>query len=69
MKKKKKRKVKNQSLIKGIFPKSLGKAYIDFKKQQDANKLKKIKLEEREEAKRLVQERKDLRSREEKIEV
>ena len=68
MKKKKKRKVKNQSLIKGIFPKSLGKAYIDFKKQQDANKLKKIKLEEREEAKRLVQERKDLRTREEKIE-
>ena len=44
MKKKKKRKVKNQSLIKGIFPKSLGKAYIDFKKQQDANKLKKIKI-------------------------
>ena len=68
MKKKKKRKIKNQSLIKGIFPKSLGKAYIDFKKQQEANKLKKIKLEEREEAKRLVQERKDLRAREEKIE-
>ena len=42
MKKKKKRKIKNQSLIKGIFPKSLGKAYIDFKKQQDANNLKKL---------------------------
>ena len=58
MKKRKKKKIKNESLIRGIFPKSLGKAYIDFKKQQDASKLKKIKLEEREESKRLVQEKK-----------
>ena len=47
MKKKKKRKVKNQSLIKGIFPKSLGKAYIDFKKQQEVNKLKKKRSQKR----------------------
>ena len=41
MKKRKKKKIKNESLIRGIFPKSLGKAYIDFKKQQDASKQKK----------------------------
>ena len=67
-KKKKKRIVKNESLIKGILPKSLGKAYIDFKKHQEISKLKKIKLEEREESKQLIQERKDLKLRQEKIE-
>ena len=65
MKKKKKKKINNTSLIKGIFPKSLGKAYIDFKKQQEASKLRRIKFEEREESKKLVQERRDLRLRQE----
>ena len=56
MKKKKKKKTNNTSIIKGIFPKSLGKAYIDFKKQQENIKLRKIKLEEREESKQIIQE-------------
>ena len=67
MRKKKKRTAKNVSLIGEILPKPFGKAYQQFKKQQEINKLKKIKLEEREETKRLLQDKKDLIAREEKI--
>lgn len=45
MKKRKKKKNNEVGLIKGIFPKSLGKAYKEFKKQQEISKIKKIKLE------------------------
>ena len=59
MKKKKKKKNTTSSIMDELLPRSIGKAYKEFKKQQEINELKRVKLEEREETKRLVQERKE----------
>ncbi len=49
------------------MPNALGKFYIKYKQQQEADKLKEIKLKDREESKRIIQEKKELILREEKI--
>ena len=63
MEKKKRKNYKNKpgsaiSLKK--LPNALGKFYIKYKKQQAADKLKEIKLKDREESKRIIQEKKEL---------
>ena len=66
MKKKKKKNHKSNpgSVISlGKLPNTIGKFYIKYKKQQAADKLKEIKLKEREESKRIIQEKKELMSR------
>ena len=64
-KKKIKRKKKDSSstISLGKLPNTLGKFYIKYKKQQEAEKIKQIKLQEREESKRIVQEKKELKSK------
>ena len=50
------------------LPSTLSKFYQSYKKQKEIDDLRKIKLQEREEAKNIVQEKKKLSSRTEKIE-
>ena len=50
-----------------ITSRSLSKAYKNFKNKQEINKLKKIKLEKREEARGITKEKKELKLREEQI--
>ena len=72
MKKKKKQKRSKKPgmslhrLVK-ITSRSLSKAYEDFKNKQKINKLKKIKLKKREEARGITKEKKELKLREEQI--
>ena len=69
MKKKKKKNHKSNpgsAISLGKLPNTLGKFYIKYKKQQAADKLKEIKLKDRDESKRIIQEKKELMSREEK---
>jgi len=49
------------------LPSTLSKFYQSYKKQKEINDLRKIKLQEREEAKNIVQEKKKLSSRTEKL--
>ena len=70
--KRKNKKIKNKvQRVEGIslskLPQSLSKAYKNYKKQQEIDKIKKIKLQEREETKHIIQEKKELKIREEKI--
>ena len=73
MKKKKKhqKKTKKQEIsfhrLAKITSRSLSKAYQGFKNKQKINKLKKIKLKKREEAREITKEKKELKLREEQI--
>ena len=50
-----------------ITSRSISKAYKGFKNKQEINKLKKIKLQKREEARGITKEKKELKLREEQI--
>ena len=50
-----------------ITSRSLSKTYEDFKNKRKINKLKKIKLKKREEARGITKEKKELKLREEQI--
>ena len=73
MKKKKKhqKKTKKPELsfhrLAKITSRSISKAYKGFKNKQEINKLKKIKLQKREEARGITKEKKELKLREEQI--
>ena len=73
MKKKKnhQKKIKKQGIslhrLVKITSRSLGKAYQGFKNKQKINKLKKIKLKKREEARGITKEKKELKLREDQI--